>query len=78
VDKYVLIWGLAVASVGAFTDVRDRRIPNWLKYSRTLPALGIGTALAGWPGLKNTFESVVLGGGISCCSSCLGAWEAAM
>jgi prepilin peptidase CpaA len=64
VDKYLLICGLAIASVGAFTDVRNRRIPNWLTYNGILLALAVRTALAGWPGLKNSFEGVVLGGGI--------------
>jgi prepilin peptidase CpaA len=59
--KYLLLAGAVVlASIAGWTDLRSRRIPNWL----TVPGLLIGvagsTALSGWGGLKSS----LLGAGV--------------
>lgn len=51
----------AVASIAATTDMRDRRIPNWLVGSTLLIGFVLNVFLYGIPGLKNA----ALGLGIS-------------
>jgi prepilin peptidase CpaA len=57
----VLAGAVLLAALAAWTDLRWRRIPNWL----TVPALLIGiianTVLAGWSGLKASLLGAVLG-----------------
>ncbi len=52
---------MLLAAFAAWTDLRWRRIPNWL----TVPALLIGvianTVLAGWSGLKASLLGAALG-----------------
>jgi prepilin peptidase CpaA len=47
--------------VAGWTDLRSRRIPNWV----TVPALAIGvvanTVLGGWSGLKTSLLGVIIG-----------------
>lgn len=53
----VVQWGAVIgaALVAAITDIRDRRIPNWL----TIPAFALGVIWAGWiGGWMGLFESV--------------------
>jgi prepilin peptidase CpaA len=63
VDKYLLICALAISTVGAITDVRDARIPNWLTYTGLLGALVTRSAW-GWRGLQAGFTGLALSGGI--------------
>lgn len=55
---------VAVGAVGAWTDWRSRRIPNWL----TVPALGTGiavnSAVGGWNGAKDSLLGAALGLGL--------------
>jgi len=57
----VLAGAVVLAAFAAWTDLRWRRIPNWL----TIPALLIGvianTVLAGWSGLKTSLLGAALG-----------------
>lgn len=57
----ILSGAVIVAVVAGWTDLRWRRIPNWL----TVPALLIGvtanTGLSGWMGLKNSLLGAALG-----------------
>lgn len=57
----VLAGAVLLAAFAAWTDLRWRRIPNWL----TVPALLIGvianTVLAGWSGLKASLLGAALG-----------------
>jgi prepilin peptidase CpaA len=50
-----------LASIAAWTDLRSRRIPNWL----TVPAAAIGvvasTILGGWSGLRASLLGIGLG-----------------
>jgi prepilin peptidase CpaA len=64
VEKYLLICALGTATIGAVTDVRDRRIPNWLTYGGLAAALGVRCALLGWLGLRGGLVGLLLGGGI--------------
>ena len=51
-ESYFLIGAVLVASLGAFSDLRSARIPNWLTYSGLLAALLVRFAALGWQGLK--------------------------
>jgi prepilin peptidase CpaA len=57
----VLVGAVALALIVGWTDLRSRRIPNWL----TVPALVIGlvlnTVVSGWSGLKSALIGAVLG-----------------
>ena len=50
-----------LASIAGWTDLRSRRIPNWL----TVPGLVIGmfanTVLGGWSGLKTSLLGALIG-----------------
>ena len=52
---------MLLAAIAAWTDLRSRRIPNWL----TVPAAAVGVAanvvLGGWEGLKTSLLGVGLG-----------------
>ncbi len=63
VEKYFMIGAVLAASVGAVTDVRSARIPNWLTYSSLLLALGVRGALSGLPGLGRGVVGVLVAGG---------------
>jgi prepilin peptidase CpaA len=57
----VLVGAVALALIAGWTDLRSRRIPNWL----TVPALAIGLVLnvvvSGWSGFKTALIGAVLG-----------------
>ena len=57
----LLVGALLLASTAAWTDLRTRRIPNWL----TVPAALIGVAasafVGGWGGLKASLLGLALG-----------------
>jgi prepilin peptidase CpaA len=59
--KLILAGAAILAFLAGWTDLRSRRIPNWL----TVPGLIIGVAanvsLAGWSGLKNSLLGAGLG-----------------
>jgi prepilin peptidase CpaA len=64
VEKYLLICALGTATIGAVTDVRGKRIPNWLTYGGLVTALAVRSAVLGWPGLRGGLVGVLVGGGI--------------
>jgi prepilin peptidase CpaA len=57
----ILAGALALALIAGWTDLRSRRIPNWL----TVPGLVIGvvanTVLGGWSGLKTSLLGALIG-----------------
>jgi len=60
--KPIILTGAVLLSlVAGWTDLRRRRIPNWL----TVPGLLIGvtanTALTGWSGLANSLKGAAVG-----------------
>ena len=62
-DKYCLLGGLLVATVGAVKDLRGRIIPNWLTYGGISAGLGFRIAIAGWTAFKIGFLGLLIGGG---------------
>ncbi len=49
---------LALASAGAASDARERRIPNALTIGGAAVAFAIGFSTDGWPGLVEAFEGL--------------------
>jgi len=52
---------LIVLSVATFTDLRNRRIPNWLVLPFLLAGLVVSTWMHGWRGLGQSFCGLGLG-----------------
>ncbi len=61
-----IIWILAAsfACAAGLTDLRWRRIPNWLTYPAIACAFLLHWVVAGWPGLKLSLLGAALGLGI--------------
>lgn len=64
VERYLLICALGFASVGALSDIRTRRIPNWLTYTGLAAALLVRGVLSGWLGLRSGLAGLAVGGGV--------------
>lgn len=62
VENYFLIGAVLVASVGAVSDIRSARIPNYLTYSSLAVALVLRSAL-GWAGLRSGAVGMLVAGG---------------
>jgi len=63
--KPVILVGVVVlAALAAWTDVRGRRIPNWLTVPGLAIGLGLNSALNGWGGLKASLLGAGLGLGL--------------
>ncbi len=52
---------LIVLAVATFTDLRSRRIPNWLVLPFMLAGLVASTWMEGWQGLGHSFAGLGLG-----------------
>jgi prepilin peptidase CpaA len=52
-----------VVLVAAFTDVRTRRIPNWLTLAGVCSGLAVNTMISGWAGLRMSASGMLLGFG---------------
>jgi len=52
---------VAVVSIATITDLRSRRIPNWLVLPFLVMGLGVSSWLGGWHGLGKSLEGVLLG-----------------
>jgi len=60
--KPVLLAGAVVlAGVAAWTDLRSRRIPNWLTVPGAVVGVTTSTILGGWSGLKTSLLGMALG-----------------
>jgi prepilin peptidase CpaA len=57
----ILAGAVLVAVVAAGTDIRWRRIPNWLTVPGFLLGVGLNTAASGWTGLKTSLLGAGLG-----------------
>jgi prepilin peptidase CpaA len=55
---------IAVLAVATFTDLRSRRIPNWLVLPFLLAGLIVPAWLQGWPGFWHSLEGFGLGAAI--------------
>jgi prepilin peptidase CpaA len=54
----------AVLAVATFTDLRSRRIPNWLVLPFLAAGITVNVWLHGWHGLAQSFEGFALGAAI--------------
>jgi prepilin peptidase CpaA len=54
---------LVCASIGAFRDIRTRRIPNWLTGPSILAGLGLHLVLGGWHSMATAALAGLLAGG---------------
>jgi prepilin peptidase CpaA len=52
---------LIVLAVATFTDLRSRRIPNWLVLPFLVIGISVSTWLHGWHGMGQSFEGLGLG-----------------
>jgi prepilin peptidase CpaA len=61
-----IVWlpTLIVLVVATFTDLRSRRIPNWLVLPFLVVGIGVSARLHGWHGAVHSFEGIALGGGL--------------
>ena len=59
----IALWPtLIVVAVATFTDLRSRRIPNWLVFPFLLAGIVLSGALHGWSGIGHSLEGIALGG----------------
>lgn len=58
-----IVWWptLVVLTVATFTDLRSRRIPNWLVLPFLLGGIGVSGWLHGLKGIGHSFEGIALG-----------------
>lgn len=52
----------AVLAIATITDIRSRRIPNWLVFPFLLAGLVVSTWVGGWKGLGQSFLGLIVGG----------------
>lgn len=57
----VLAGAVLLACCAGWTDLRHRRIPNWLTVPALLIGVTVNTVLAGWSGLKASLLGAALG-----------------
>lgn len=55
---------LLVAVIAGWTDLRSRRIPNWLTVSGFFAGIAVHTFLEGWGGLKTSLLGAMVGLGL--------------
>lgn len=60
----ILAGAFVLAVLAGWTDLRSRRIPNWLTVSGAVAGFGINIGLAGWGGLKTSLLGLLVGLGI--------------
>jgi prepilin peptidase CpaA len=58
----IALWPtLVVLAVATFTDLRSRRIPNWLVFPFLLAGFVVSGALHGWAGIRHSLAGMALG-----------------
>ena len=57
-----IVWTftLALTLVAAWTDLRDRKIPNWLTIPGILAGIALNSYFRGWQGMKASLEGAGL------------------
>jgi prepilin peptidase CpaA len=60
----ILAGAVLLAILAGWTDLRSRRIPNWLTVSGAAVGVVANTVLGGWAGLKTSLLGLVLGLGL--------------
>jgi len=61
---FVLLGAEVLAVIAAFTDLRSRRIPNWLTAPAAVVGVAVNTAFGGRAGLKASVLGLLLGLGL--------------
>lgn len=56
----ILFFTFALTLVAAYTDLRDRRIPNWLTIPGIFAGIALNSYLRGWHGTKTSLEGAGL------------------
>jgi prepilin peptidase CpaA len=72
-EKYFELSAVVIAAIAAISDLRTRRIPNWLTYTGLLMAVSARTIFGGWSGLMSGVAGVFVAGGIFALFFFLGA-----
>ena len=57
----ILAGAVLLSLIAGWTDLRNRRIPNWLTVPGLLLGVAANTALGGWSGLKSSLLGAALG-----------------
>jgi prepilin peptidase CpaA len=57
----LLVGAVILAVIAGWTDLRSRRIPNWLTVPGVLIGVAGSAALTGWAGLKSSLLGAALG-----------------
>jgi prepilin peptidase CpaA len=57
----LLAGAILLALIAGWTDLRSRRIPNWLTVSAAVIGVGVSTVLSGWMGLRTSLSGLGLG-----------------
>jgi len=57
----ILAGAVLLATIAAWTDIRSRRIPNWLTVPGAVVGLAVNVTLSRWVGLKASLLGVGLG-----------------
>ena len=57
----ILVGAVLLSLIAGWTDLRSRRIPNWLTVPGLLIGVAANTALGGWSGLKSSLLGAALG-----------------
>lgn len=60
----ILAGALLLAAIAGWTDVRSRRIPNWLTVPAAVVGVALNTFLSGWSGLKTSLLGLLVGLGL--------------
>jgi prepilin peptidase CpaA len=60
----ILAGAVLLAILAGWTDLRSRRIPNWLTVSGAAVGVVANTVICGWAGLKTSLLGLVLGLGL--------------
>ena len=63
-NKTIWILAAVFAFAAGITDLRWRRIPNWLTVPATLAAIGLHSIAAGWPGARLSLLGAAVGLGL--------------
>jgi prepilin peptidase CpaA len=59
----IILWPtFLVLAVATFTDLRNRRIPNWLVLPFLVVGIGVSAWLHGWAGVGHSLAGIALGG----------------
>lgn len=61
-----------VLAVATFTDLRSRRIPNWLVLPFLVAGVGVSAWVHGWQGVAQSLEGFALGAAVFGLLFCLG------